>query len=1387
MSGNGMKGFLRGSSCIHVLKAKTTCIGRMEDSDLCLKHGGMEERHALIELSDSENCFVLRDLNSVNGTFVNDCRIQNAAVRLAPGDMMRFGLGGDAYELVLDNAAPTVLCPPVTQRSAWPGHLQLIGSYSPSPVAPQLPALPAHSSASTPGGLVQGGGGNVPHPPLRIRASSAGSRRVVTAYCTDQGGSPFTRGAWINTPGRSMGNGPPLPTAQSLELLLQDKDQQIVRLQGEISRLADVESKSKYKESIVASLRDEVAGLKHQLSQVDHTRDEHEITQHLITLGHEIETKRQEIETLKDQITKLQKGSSEVMRHSLTDRDLEIARLRSEGEQLKKDNNIITGLVTSLQREVISKEHQLLQANAAGEKLRKVVQEKNMQLAAMSAKFSRLRESTIHHEELVDKEKELVTQRNNVQHLESRLAELETENTRLRGQQERGGLGAAQETLARGQLEEELEKARQQLQEMGRKERLVRVDLEQTQARLERFRSRILQVTYTAPGVQPPSQAASDHQVIEQMQQIIEERTEFKDSLQEATDSRAQEEEERMNKEEVLRRALGESQARLDTDFGSGLKQELQTLRDLSVDQALLWVQDSATGILSSAWSWVQQVEHALMDTGMDVSSCEGGVGGCIQLLHGRRRQAEEQVKALQEQVDRMQNSRDSDRREQLLALQAECKQQREEEFQRWQSEVQEQHNQQLAEALSLEKEKVSDAVEEEKRRCEETEQRLREMSEQLAEALSLEKEKVSDAVEEEKRRCEETEQRLREMSESATVKHQEAETLRLQLSSTSLALEDARKMEAGLREELSAQAQCQRAERQEMDNRIEVERHSQRHELVEFKEQIRQHSRTIVALEERLLTVSRQQQAAEDQRMVLAGKLEDAREELEERERTWSMKQPLQVSPPPIAVPVAPDLHAQERLCALLRKELAACRIQMLAQQEVIVGLRKDLTTSTAKMSDLAGELSEKQKVELEQSHELARSQAREVNTLRLQLAKMSQLVDKKNEELQSRNAELRVCKEKLEQQKVAKKEKDQQCKKLQQELSERDSPPHQEPVHTQVQETVNSDLALVAAECKGHRHEEVIRRQREALSELRSRIKSLEQAHPPRTSQEEALQQLMRLKEELSDLPPVHRMLNDSGSPSSSLQSNAESHTKPRGDCFAISDARIERTSLFEMSEALDLSERTYLDLVKALSGLLHMRPMSGSLSLKHVPRDEREKLADARRRDAETLDGCISALKGQLARKDQLLGSYETDLEQFRRSQVALSQRQADVESLQERLQSQAEENGLIRESRERIQGHLDQEKRLNKALKQRKAIHVERKATRSPSHSCVNEDIHGKAEARRRMTEERLRRKDYEIDVLKRELRKQGQDLCDTTTQLVNLQNSQGTKPRSFPEE
>lgn len=63
----------------------------------------IDNHHALIEYNEADGSFVLQDFNSRTGTFVNECHIQNVAVKLLPGDVLRFGSGGLTYELVIEN------------------------------------------------------------------------------------------------------------------------------------------------------------------------------------------------------------------------------------------------------------------------------------------------------------------------------------------------------------------------------------------------------------------------------------------------------------------------------------------------------------------------------------------------------------------------------------------------------------------------------------------------------------------------------------------------------------------------------------------------------------------------------------------------------------------------------------------------------------------------------------------------------------------------------------------------------------------------------------------------------------------------------------------------------------------------------------------------------------------------------------------------------------------------------------------------------------------------------------------------------------------------------------------------------------------------------------
>ena len=62
----------------------------------------------MVEYDDEQRCFIVKDLNSSTGTYVNDCRVQNAAARLADRDVIRFGYNGLPLEFRVEQQSQEV-------------------------------------------------------------------------------------------------------------------------------------------------------------------------------------------------------------------------------------------------------------------------------------------------------------------------------------------------------------------------------------------------------------------------------------------------------------------------------------------------------------------------------------------------------------------------------------------------------------------------------------------------------------------------------------------------------------------------------------------------------------------------------------------------------------------------------------------------------------------------------------------------------------------------------------------------------------------------------------------------------------------------------------------------------------------------------------------------------------------------------------------------------------------------------------------------------------------------------------------------------------------------------------------------------------------------------
>ncbi|XP_065431280.1 forkhead-associated domain-containing protein 1 isoform X5 [Chrysemys picta bellii] len=1226
-----MKAFLKSSDGVFMLRSKVTTIGRHEDSDLVLKSVGIEDHHAVIEFSDSENSFVLQDFNSLHGTFVNDCHIQNAAVKVGAGDILRFGSGGTSYELVIENTSQ-MSCPPMKRDIAWPGQLQLISEtklYTPSTAPPQLPFLQSQHPSSVHNSWMHGTNGTTPHPPNRKRPVSAWGRSMTSSFSPDTFNRPT---AVRQGNGQSGASGVPLSGSHHMDLLLQEKDEIILKMKDEISHLLGFESESKHKDTVIANLQDEIAVMTKKMAQA--ARNDVEFTQKLLTFERDIEAKTEEIKALKEQISNLQRDSSQVLCHSLSERDLEIANLKKEGEKLRRNQALTTGLVTSLQRDISAKEQRILQLKLNADKLKKENREKDNQLAVISAK---------------------------------RIGELELQVKRLQGEMQKNCTEQeiitnrlAEKTKAQEELKKECERKCLQLQEMGRREGLIKAGLEQAKAQLECFKRQMIEIVYSQEAEIP--ETVTNQQLMEKIRQITDENLQIHEEeklLQEEIISKDSEEKEVSESVEVLKKSLDEFQAFLKTSYcSSSLKREICNLQDLCIDPSVLWIHTPIVEILSSLLSWVEAVEQLLQDVGIDMSCSDKGMASYMKSLLENNHETMGRIQTLQAQLDKLQESQNSLLHEKLNELKVE-------------------HETELQDKIKL---------------------------------ILLEKE--------------------RENKKIIELKMKEEEIVNAKLREAVDSLEEARKREAMLQDHLLMQDKHLTL----IQDENELLKQKIQNEIMEYKEQIKQHSETIVALEDRLMEATQHQKIIEEENVALREKIEIFQKE-----------------PQKSASSVSQELSDNEEAHVFLIGELAAARKEIQSKQAIILGLKKDLSEAKARMSDMIGELSEKQKMELERNLILVGSQESELKVLREKLFEMSDLVDKKDKDLRTSAEELRHTKEKLKKLKNAAKEKESEFEKLPQTDVQASNTTKDEVPKTKKKQTL--DLADLGATCKGLRHEETIQRQKDALTELRDRIKTLEKTQSL-TIKEKVPEPLIVLKKDLSEKIAQKIGLEKERVPSSIKKMEAK---LPSHFPNTYSNVALERTAKLEMSDALDLSEKMYLNLIHALGSLMNVKELTGVQSVKHLSQDEREKVRLQRQKDLELLYDKISKLKSRLERKEELLKEYESDIGQLRANKVSLQAYQAEMTKLEDEVYREAEENALLKEALERTQFLLNQEKRLNRAVKLHKS-HLEELEKRSeklsPCCTCSQKDRASKPGPKTKSFPEKLKTTDHVIETFKR---------------------------------
>ena len=109
---------------VHELNVDRTTVGRVEDNTFQIADPSVSSHHCEVHLRGNE--VFIRDLNSTNGTFINEARITESVLR--PGQTLRLG----QVELKLEAEGATA-APSAPSTSATAGSLATSTSAPPAP------------------------------------------------------------------------------------------------------------------------------------------------------------------------------------------------------------------------------------------------------------------------------------------------------------------------------------------------------------------------------------------------------------------------------------------------------------------------------------------------------------------------------------------------------------------------------------------------------------------------------------------------------------------------------------------------------------------------------------------------------------------------------------------------------------------------------------------------------------------------------------------------------------------------------------------------------------------------------------------------------------------------------------------------------------------------------------------------------------------------------------------------------------------------------------------------------------------------------------------------------------------------------------------------------
>ncbi|CAH8498241.1 unnamed protein product [Schistosoma bovis] len=576
--------------------------------------------------------------------------------------------------------------------------------------------------------------------------------------------------------------------------------------------------------------------------------------------------------------------------------------------------------------------------------------------------------------------------------------------------------------------------------------------------------------------------------------------------------------------------------------------------------------------------------------------------------------------------------------------------------------------------------------------------------------------------------------------------------------------------------------------------------------ELDSYREQVRQHARTICVMEERLVKLTKQLKDTKNEvtkfkrtntdlqseNKQLQTRLTDAHNRLQSLRTKTSARHHDDTNKHSSAYSSIDD-NTNLKLVDNLKLEIIQLQNIIKDQTSTIEVLRSDLQGTQAQLSDIKGELPEIQKEEIENALNDNKKINQELCNTKTQLVNLKDSLEQMNEKLYEKDEHIKRLQITVQELTNSKHEYEYKIKHLQETINdEREKLAHHhhnEPINASSKST--QELLNLGNECKGERHHEIIDKQREALSQLRQRLRDQYMYISPKgnTESDELILQISKLKRENAELrskallaevvPSIKALTNNSTLALSDVKNGDDDQVTGQ------KSPNMDHIGLRNAMDALYTSEECYLNLARSISSRLDLDRLPGQRSLIQVPKIERETVRKERQNTIELLSQRIEILKNQLQHKENLLSEYERDMSRLKQAEALADAKGEQLDQFINELRSKETEIQLLRQSLDRTREALLNEQRSVAAFKKSRnstptsnfsSIKVIPSQKKQPRQSC-NEQT-DKEQRQRKAIQEKLKRKDYEIDTLKNQLEERDKKLQLLSDQTMKMRMQMG---------